>query len=59
MREAFGKLGAMAHVPPKKVKSDDAPVQEVVLTGDDVDLDRLPALFTWPAGRRLLLQPRA
>jgi len=26
---AFGKLGAMAHVPPKKVK--DAPVQEVVL----------------------------
>ena len=39
-REAFGKLGAMAHVPPKKVK--DAPVQEVVLTGDDVDLDRCP-----------------
>ncbi len=46
VREAFGKLGAMTHVPPKKVK--DGPVQEVVLTGDDVDLDRLPALFTWP-----------
>src|SRR3954454_7750359 len=48
VREAFGKLGAMAHVPPKKVKSDGAPVHEVVLHGDDVDLDRLPALFTWP-----------
>jgi 4-hydroxy-3-polyprenylbenzoate decarboxylase len=47
VREAFGKLGAMTHVPPKKVKSD-APVQEVVLKGDEVDLDLLPALFTWP-----------
>lgn len=46
VREAFGKLGAMAHVPPRKVK--EAPVQEVVLHGDDVDLERLPALFTWP-----------
>jgi 4-hydroxy-3-polyprenylbenzoate decarboxylase len=46
MREAFGKLGAMAHVPPKKVK--EAPVHEVVLHGDEVDLYRLPALFTWP-----------
>src|SRR6478752_10019203 len=35
VREAFGKLGAMAHVPPKKVKSAGAPVQEVVLHGDD------------------------
>jgi 4-hydroxy-3-polyprenylbenzoate decarboxylase len=46
VREAFGKLGSMTHVPPKKVK--DGPVHEVVLTGDDVDLDQLPALFTWP-----------
>ncbi|HET6637064.1 MAG TPA: menaquinone biosynthesis decarboxylase, partial [Streptomyces sp.] len=46
MREAFGKLGAMAHVPPKKVK--EAPVQDVVLRGDEVDLEQLPALFTWP-----------
>ncbi|WP_217145504.1 UbiD family decarboxylase domain-containing protein, partial [Streptomyces sp. AC627_RSS907] len=46
VREAFGKLAGMTHVPPKKVK--DAPVHEVVLTGDQVDLDRLPALFTWP-----------
>lgn len=41
VREAFGKLGSMVHVPPRKVKGD-APVQEVVLTGDDVDLDLLP-----------------
>lgn len=46
MRDALGKLGSVAHIPPKKVK--DAPVQEVVLQGDQVDLDRLPALFTWP-----------
>src|ERR1044071_1018491 len=38
VREAFGKLGSMVHVPPKKIKGE-APVQEVVLTGDDVDLD--------------------
>ena len=48
VREAFGKLAGMTHVPPKKVKAGDAPVQEVVLTGDQVDLDQLPALFTWP-----------
>lgn len=46
VREAFGKLAGMTHVPPKKVK--EAPVQEVVLQGDDVDLEQLPALFTWP-----------
>jgi 4-hydroxy-3-polyprenylbenzoate decarboxylase len=48
VREAFGKLAGMTHVPPKKVKPGDAPVQEVVLSGDQVDLDQLPALFTWP-----------
>ncbi|MFC8720464.1 menaquinone biosynthesis decarboxylase [Kitasatospora sp. NPDC057198] len=47
-REAFGKLASMAHVPPRNVKSADAPVHEVVLTGEDVDLEQLPALFTWP-----------
>ncbi|SDD90672.1 UbiD family decarboxylase [Kordiimonas lacus] len=31
---------------PKKVKK--APVQEVVLTGDDIDLDRLPIQTCWP-----------
>jgi 4-hydroxy-3-polyprenylbenzoate decarboxylase len=46
VREAFGKLGAMAHVPPRKVR--EAPVHELVRHGDDVDLEALPALFTWP-----------
>jgi 4-hydroxy-3-polyprenylbenzoate decarboxylase len=46
IREAFGKLAGMTHVPPKRVK--DAPVQEVVRRGDEVDLGALPALFTWP-----------
>ena len=49
VREAFGKLAGMSHVPPKKRKDPtDAPVREVVRLGDEVDLDRLPALFTWP-----------
>ncbi|MBV9023593.1 MAG: UbiD family decarboxylase, partial [Streptomycetaceae bacterium] len=48
VREAFGKLAGMTHVPPKKVKAGDAPVQEVVVTGEEVDLGCLPALFTWP-----------
>lgn len=48
VRDAFGKLASMAHVPPRKVKPTEAPVQEVVLTGDEVDLEKLPALFTWP-----------
>jgi 3-polyprenyl-4-hydroxybenzoate decarboxylase len=46
LREAFGKLGSVSHVPPKKVKS--GPVQEIVRKGDEVDLGELPALFTWP-----------
>ncbi|MDI2127032.1 menaquinone biosynthesis decarboxylase [Yinghuangia seranimata] len=46
LREAFGKLGSVAHIPPKKVSS--APCQEVVLKGDDVDLGTIPALHTWP-----------
>lgn len=46
VREAFGKLASMTHVPPKKVKN--PPVQQIVKKGDEVDLDRLPALYTWP-----------
>lgn len=46
LREAFGKLGSVAHIPPKKVSN--APCQEVVLKGDEVDLDTIPALHTWP-----------
>ncbi len=41
--------------PPKKVSS--APCQEVVRTGDDVDLSRIPILKCWPedAGRFITL----
>lgn len=47
-----GKLGAimnlkdLAGAGPKTVKK--APVQEVVLRGDEVDLGKLPVLKTWP-----------
>src|SRR3954451_21436686 len=46
IREGIGKVLQLKSVPPKKVKS--APVQEVVLRGDEVDLFRLPALQVWP-----------
>ena len=46
MREALGKVASLRGVPPKTVRT--APCQEVVLTGDDVDLHQLPALHTWP-----------
>ncbi len=42
-----------AAFPPKMVSEKQAPCQEVVLTGDDVDLAKIPALQCWPddAGR--------
>jgi 4-hydroxy-3-polyprenylbenzoate decarboxylase len=42
-----------AAFPPKMVSEKQAPCQEVVLTGDDVDLGKIPALQCWPddAGR--------
>lgn len=40
------KLAGMAKWMPKKVGS--APCQEVILTGDQVDLSKLPVLTTWP-----------
>ncbi len=42
-----------ANFPPKTVSAKKAPCQEVVLTGDEVDLFRLPILQCWPedAGR--------
>ena len=48
-------LMKIANFPPKKVSS--APCQEVVLTGDRVDLGMLPALKCWPedGGRYLTL----
>ena len=46
IREAMSKLGSLRSVPPKKVKT--APCQDVVLTGPDVDLFRLPGVHAWP-----------
>ncbi len=46
VREALGKLGTLRDLPPRKVKT--APCQDVVLTGDDVDLGRLPGVWAWP-----------
>ena len=40
------KLQRLAHIFPKEVSK--APCQDVVYTGDDVDLGILPVLTTWP-----------
>jgi 4-hydroxy-3-polyprenylbenzoate decarboxylase len=40
------KLREVAALPPKRVRS--GPVQHTVLTGDAVDLTKLPVLTTWP-----------
>ena len=51
----LGQLRQMASFQPRMVRS--APCQEVVLTGDDVDLNRYPILKCWPldAGRYITL----
>jgi 4-hydroxy-3-polyprenylbenzoate decarboxylase len=46
LREALGKVAELRAVPPKKVK--DAPCQDIVLKGADVDLDALPGIQAWP-----------
>ncbi|MDX8392339.1 MAG: 4-hydroxy-3-polyprenylbenzoate decarboxylase [Mariprofundaceae bacterium] len=49
MRDAWEKLPLykkVLHMTPKKVKK--APWQEISLTGDDVDLSRLPIQSCWP-----------
>lgn len=52
---ALGDLVSVARTQPKTVQR--APCQQVVLTGEDVDLDILPALKCWPedAGRYITL----
>jgi 4-hydroxy-3-polyprenylbenzoate decarboxylase len=39
---------AKGRIPPKMVSSEDAPVNEIVLTGDDIDLTKLPVPRFWP-----------
>jgi 4-hydroxy-3-polyprenylbenzoate decarboxylase len=50
-REAFSMLPLLKTVmtmKPKTVSSSSAPCQEVVLTGDDIDLNALPIQTCWP-----------
>jgi len=47
LKDALGKAAQLRSVPPRRVKS--APCQEVVLRGDDVDLDLLPGIKAWPS----------
>lgn len=50
------KLAEMAKFPPK-TKSGKAPCQEIVHRGEEIDLDRIPFLKTWPddGGRYITL----
>ena len=43
----FGKLFNLKNAIPKRLKKVNAPSQEVILTGDDIDLYDLPILTTW------------
>ena len=44
--------------PPVMVDGRKAPCQEVVLTGDEIDLDRMPVLHCWPQdGGRFITMP--
>jgi 4-hydroxy-3-polyprenylbenzoate decarboxylase len=45
-KDALLKVAQLRNAPPKKVRSGSC--QDVVLTGDDVDLGLLPSLHTWP-----------
>ncbi|HEX2902968.1 MAG TPA: menaquinone biosynthesis decarboxylase [Jatrophihabitans sp.] len=45
-REALAKAAGLRTVPPKHVKK--APVQERILRGDEVDLNLLPGVMSWP-----------
>jgi 4-hydroxy-3-polyprenylbenzoate decarboxylase len=55
-RELLPKLGVLAKMPPRHDRGDGR-CQEVVHTGDEVDLDRLPILHCWPqdGGRYITL----
>lgn len=45
-KDALGKVAQLRSMPPKKVRAGSC--QDVVLTGDDVDLDLLPGIQAWP-----------
>jgi 4-hydroxy-3-polyprenylbenzoate decarboxylase len=56
MKELLPKLGVLAKMPPRHSK-EAGRCQEVVLTGDDIDLDKFPILHCWPddGGRYITL----
>jgi len=47
LKEALTKAAQLRTLPPKKVRGT-APCQEVVLRGDEVDLDLIPGVKAWP-----------
>ena len=55
-RELLPKLAVLAKMPPRHEKGDGR-CQEVVLLGDDIDLDKFPILHCWPddGGRYITL----
>lgn len=44
--EAGGRFLPLVKIPPRKARS--VPVQEVVRTGDEIDLTRIPSIRCWP-----------
>jgi 4-hydroxy-3-polyprenylbenzoate decarboxylase len=46
LRDALGKVSQLRSAPPRRVKA--APCQEIVRRGNDVDLDALPGIQSWP-----------
>src|SRR3954454_24216055 len=47
LKDALGKVGQLRAVPPRHVKA--APCQEIVLRGDEIDLEALlPGVKSWP-----------
>ncbi|MDP9094074.1 MAG: menaquinone biosynthesis decarboxylase [Actinomycetota bacterium] len=46
LRDALGKVVQLRSVPPRRVKV--APCQEIVTRGEDVDLNILPGVKSWP-----------
>lgn len=52
------KLFNLIKIPPKKFKGKNPPCQEVVLTGDEIDLFKFPVLKCWPEdGGRFITLP--
>ena len=53
----LGDLVKLGSIGPRRVDHEDAPSQEVIIQGDEVDLFSLPILKTWPqdAGRYITL----